>query len=69
MPVVQITVWAGMSEECKRRIVEGVTETFKNVGIPKEAVEIIIYEVPKNNWATCGERHSDSPRFAQMKVP
>ena len=69
MPVVQVSVWAGMSDECKRRIVEGVTKTFEQVGIPKEAVEIIIYETPKTNWATGGVRHSDSEKFAKMKVP
>ncbi|MEM2109073.1 MAG: tautomerase family protein [Candidatus Odinarchaeota archaeon] len=69
MPVVQITVWAGMSDECKRCIVEGITKTFESVGIPKEAVEIIIYETPKSNWATGGERHSDSKKFANMKAP
>ena len=69
MPVVQVSVWAGMSKESKRRIVEGITKVFEEIGIPKEAVEIIIYETPKTNWATGGQLHSDSEKFTKIKVP
>jgi 4-oxalocrotonate tautomerase len=67
--VVQVSVWAGMSKESKRKIVEGITKVFEDIGIPKEAVEIIIYETPKTNWATGGELHSESGKFAKIKVP
>jgi len=67
--VVQVSVWAGMSKESKRKIVEGITKVFEDIGIPKEAVEIIIYETPKTNWATGGQLHSESERLAKTKVP
>ena len=67
--MVQVSVWAGMSKESKRRIVEGITKVFEEIGIPKEAVEIIIYETPKTNWATGGQLHSDSEKFTKIKVP
>ena len=69
MPVVQVSVWSGMTNESKRRIVEGITKVFEEIGIPKEGVEIIIYEAPKTNWATGGELHSESEKFAEIKVP
>jgi len=69
LPVVQVSVWAGMSQESKRKIVEGITKVFENIGIPKEAVEIIIYETPKTNWATGGKLHSEIERLAEMKTP
>ena len=69
MPVVQVSVWAGMSQESKRRIVEGITKVFEEIGIPKQAIEIIIYETPKTNWATGGQLHSESERLAKTKVP
>ena len=69
MPVVQVSVWVGMSKESKRKIVEGITKVFEDIGIPKEAVEIIIYETPKTNWATGGQLHSDSEKLAKTKVP
>ena len=58
MPVVQVSVWAGMSEENKRKIVEGMTRVLMEMGIPKEAITIIIYEVPKTNCASGGKLHS-----------
>ena len=58
-----------MSTESKRKIVKEVTKAFEEIGIPKEAVEIIIYEAPKTNWASGGELHSDSERLSKMKVP
>ncbi|MCL6579455.1 MAG: tautomerase family protein [Candidatus Bathyarchaeota archaeon] len=69
MPVVQVSVWAGMSKESKRKIVEGITKVFEEIEIPKQAVEIIIYETPKTNWATGGQLHSDSKKLAKTKVP
>jgi 4-oxalocrotonate tautomerase len=58
-----------MSQKSKRRIVEGITKVFEEIGIPKEAVEIIIYETPKTNWATGGQLHSESQKLAKTKVP
>jgi len=59
MPVVQVSVWEGMSPENKQKIVEGVTKIFEDMGIPKEAVTIVIYEEPKTNWASGGKLHSE----------
>jgi len=67
MPLVQVTMWSGISNEAKRKIVEGITKVFEDLGIPREGVEIIIYEVPKENWATGGERHSE--KLAHIKPP
>ena len=52
MPVVQVSVWAGMSEVSKKKVVEGITTVFEQLSIPREAVTVIIYEAPKTNWAT-----------------
>jgi 4-oxalocrotonate tautomerase len=60
MPVVQVSVWEGMSPENKRKTVEGITKVFEEMGIPKEAVTIVIYEAPKSNWATGGKLHSET---------
>ena len=59
MPVVQVTVWSGMSLENKRKVVEGITRVLEEVGIPKEAVTVIICEEPKENWASGGKLHSE----------
>jgi 4-oxalocrotonate tautomerase len=57
--VVQVSVWAGISEENKKKIVEGITRVLGELGIPPEAVTVIIYEAPKANWATGGQLHSE----------
>ena len=59
MPVVQVSVWAGMTKENKKKVVEGMTRVFEEVGIPRDAVTIIIYEAAKANWASGGQLHSE----------
>jgi 4-oxalocrotonate tautomerase len=62
VPVVQVSVWAGMSSENKKKIVEGITQVIQEVGVPREAITIILYEIPKTDWASGGQLHSE--RFA-----
>jgi len=65
LPIVQVSVWEGISQENKRKVVEGITKVFEDLGVPKDAVEIVIYEAPKSNWATGGQLHSE--RLAHAK--
>ena len=69
MPVVQVSVWADMSEENKKKVVEGMTRVLEELGIPREAVTVIIYEAPKTNWATEGQLHSENVRLKDWPVP
>ena len=62
MPVVHVYVWSGFSNEAKRRTVAGITKVFTDMGIPREAVEVIIHEVPKENWGVAGEQASEKLR-------
>ena len=62
LPVVQVNVWSGMTLENKKKMVEGITRVLEDMGIPKEAVTVIICEEPKENWASGGKLHSE--RFA-----
>lgn len=59
MPIVQVSVREGMTPENKKKTVEGITKVFEELGVPKEAVHIVIYEAPKSNWATGGKLHSE----------
>jgi len=59
MPIVQVSVWEGMTPENKKKTVEGITKVFEEMGVPKEAVHVVIYEAPKNNWGTGGQLHSE----------
>jgi 4-oxalocrotonate tautomerase len=59
LPVVQVSVWAGMTKENKKKLVEGMTKVLEELGIPRDAVTVIIYEAKKTNWATGGQLHSE----------
>jgi 4-oxalocrotonate tautomerase len=64
VPVVQVSVWSGISLGEGKKIVEGITKVLEDVGIPKEAITVIICEEPKENWASGGKLHSE--RFANL---
>ncbi len=61
VPVVHVTVWAGISLENKKKMVEGITKVMESLGIPSQATTIIISEEPKENWASGGKLHSETP--------
>jgi len=59
MPILEINLWRGFDEKKKTELIAKVTDTVVQVvGCPKEAVHIIIREVPKQNWADTGIQHS-----------
>jgi 4-oxalocrotonate tautomerase len=61
LPVVQISMWAGRSDEQKKKIIEGVTNVLCDVlGIRPENVTVIIYEVEKKNWGKSGKPASEA---------
>jgi 4-oxalocrotonate tautomerase len=61
VPIVQVTVWAGISSENKKKMVEGITKVMESLGIPSQATTIVIAEIPKENWASGGKLHSETP--------
>jgi phenylpyruvate tautomerase PptA (4-oxalocrotonate tautomerase family) len=40
----------GRNNTKKRKTTEGITKFFEDMGVPKEAVHIVIYEASKSNW-------------------
>jgi 4-oxalocrotonate tautomerase len=67
MPTVHVCVWKGFSNEAKERVIEGITKLFTEMGIPAEAVEVLIHEVPKENWGVGGEQASE--KLKHVKTP
>jgi 4-oxalocrotonate tautomerase len=60
MPFVTIDIWEGRTVEQKRELIKAVTSAVTGViGCPEEAVDVIIRDVPKGNWATGGKLHCD----------
>ena len=55
MPTFNIQMFEGRTVEQKRKLVEAVTRvTCETLGCGADAVDIVITDVKKENWATGG---------------
>lgn len=59
MPIVNVNVWKGFGEEKTKKVIEEITKIFVELGIPKQAVEVIVHEIPKSHWGIGGEPASE----------
>ena len=58
MPVVIIEMWSGRTDEQKEILINGITKTFSEIGVKPESLNLIIHDVPKNNWGLQGKQAS-----------
>ena len=64
MPLVRIETWPIPAEK-KQALIAHVTQAVvAAVGCPQQAVEIMVFEVAKENWAQGGVCHADRPPHA-----
>jgi len=64
MPMIQITTVAGKTAEQKRKIAKRITDAMvEEAGIPREAVIVAFYDVPRDDYAIGGVP------FSQMGPP
>jgi 4-oxalocrotonate tautomerase len=60
MPLVRIDMWKGRGREVKDALIRNVTRAVvEAVGCPADAVEILIFEVDKADWAKGGVSHAE----------
>ncbi|HEC75932.1 MAG TPA: 4-oxalocrotonate tautomerase [Thermoplasmatales archaeon] len=59
MPIVHVFLWEGREEEELKEMVKKITKVFVDMGIPENAVEILVHETPKARWAIGGELASE----------
>ena len=62
MPVVTVEMWEGRTIEQKKQLVEGITSSFVQIGVPTDAVQVILKDNPKHNWAIGGKLASEESR-------
>jgi 4-oxalocrotonate tautomerase len=59
MPIVRVDFWEGVGEEKVKTMIRGITNVIMDLGVPEQAVEVIVYEIPKTHWGICGEPASE----------
>jgi 4-oxalocrotonate tautomerase len=60
MPILRVSLWQGRSKDEKAKLAQALTDTMvETAGVPPEAVTIMIEELPKENWATGGQLHTE----------
>ncbi|SDI30740.1 4-oxalocrotonate tautomerase [Propionivibrio dicarboxylicus] len=60
MPTLHVELFAGRSKEQKRELVAGLTrETCRVLGCEPGAVDIILIDVERDQWATGGTLWSE----------
>lgn len=59
MPLVQVSVWKGFGKEKAQAVIKNITRVFVDLGIPEQAVEVLIQEIPKTHWGIGGEPASE----------
>ncbi|MEM2169050.1 MAG: 4-oxalocrotonate tautomerase family protein [Candidatus Bathyarchaeia archaeon] len=66
MPVVHVYALKGYSSEAKKRVIAGITRVFVELGLPAEAVHVLIHEVPREDWGMGGELASEKLKHIQL---
>ncbi len=64
MPIVNVETWP-IEEEKKPELIEKITQVFVDMGIPAQAVTVVLHETKLENWGTAGEQHS--VKFKDLK--
>jgi|TARA_R110000868_G_scaffold40927_2_gene140531 4-oxalocrotonate tautomerase len=56
MPIAQINIIEGRTDEQKEALINEVTDAIvRAIGAPKQSVRVIINEMPKQNFGIAGE--------------
>ena len=59
MPIIQVNVWDGFGKEKTKTVIPNITKIFVDLGIPEQAVEVMVHEIPKTHWGIGGEPASE----------
>ena len=60
MPTIRIDMFEGRTHEQKRALAAGITEAcVRTLGISPDSVDILMFDIKKQDWATAGVLWSD----------
>ena len=57
MPIINIETWP-LDKESKPILIKKITEVFTEMGVPAQAVTVVIHETELENWGSAGKQHS-----------
>ena len=61
MPTIRVELMEGRTPEQKKKLVKALTEAVVNtLGGNPEAVDILLYDIKRHDWATGGELWSEN---------
>jgi len=60
MPILRVSLWSGRTKEQKAALAKALTDVMVAVAnVPPQSVTIQFEELPKENWATGGQLHTE----------
>ena len=59
MPIVHVNVREGFGREKAKTVIQDITKVFVNLGIPSQAVQVVVHEIQKTHWGVGGEPASE----------
>jgi 4-oxalocrotonate tautomerase len=60
MPILRVSLWTGRTKDEKAQLAKALTDTMvETAKVPAMAVTIMFEELPKENWATGGQLHTE----------
>jgi len=60
MPSIRVEMFEGRTVDQKRALVRELTEaTMRALGVPAESVDIMLFDIPRHDWATAGTLWSE----------
>jgi 4-oxalocrotonate tautomerase len=60
MPCIRVDMFEGRSVEQKRALAKELTDaTVRALGVPADSVDVMMFDVPRHDWATAGVLWSD----------
>ena len=63
MPLAEITMIEGRTEDQKRAVIEKVTAALvEALGAPQQNIRVWIHDMPKENWGIAGQTAKDLGR-------
>ena len=60
MPFVTVEMLEGRTPEQKKQVAEGITEVLVRIGVPRDAIRVLIKDHPGHNWAQGGKFLSET---------